>query len=144
MYVHTTEAANLLEISSRRLLQLLQKGRVIGAYKSGHCWMIPLHDGLPQIIKGKRGKPGTWKTNRVQKKIIIHINGNNIKQNAKRTPEERKPVITIKSNSACNISVGESQKKAKNTYARALEIPYPGRTVYQPDKPLDCGVSILY
>ena len=142
MYIHTTEAAKLLNMSSRRLLQLLQQGRVIGAYKSGHCWIIPLYDGLPQITKGKRGRPGTWNTKRVQKKTVVHINGNNIKQNAKRTPEERKPVITIKSNGACNGSIGEEGKGKKNTYANALEIPYPCRIVYEPDKPLSCGARV--
>ena len=112
-------------MSSRRLLQLLQQGRVIGAYKSGHCWIIPLYNGLPQITKGKRSRPGTWNTKRVQKKTVVHINGNNVKQNAKRSPEERKPVITIKSNAACNGSIGEDGNRKKNTYVNALEISYP-------------------
>ncbi len=67
MYIHTTEAAKLLGIIPRRLLDLLQKGRVVGAYKSGRCWIIPLFDGLPKIIPGKRGRTGTWKTTEVEK-----------------------------------------------------------------------------
>ena len=62
MYVHTTKAASLLGISPRRLRQLLQQGRVKGAYKSGKFWLIALYNGLPHITKGKRGKAGTWKT----------------------------------------------------------------------------------
>ena len=108
---------------------MLQQGRVKGAYKSGRCWLIPLYNGLPHISKGKRGRAGTWKTQRLPKKTIIHINGNNIKQNIKKSPEERKPVIAIKG--------------AKNIYAKALEIPYPCRIVYQPDKPLR-GASHFY
>jgi hypothetical protein len=42
MYVSTTKAASLLMISTRRLRQLLKEGRVIGAYKSGNFWFIPL------------------------------------------------------------------------------------------------------
>ena len=44
MYLHTTQAASLLEISPRRLRQLLQQGRVKGAYKTGKYWLIPLFD----------------------------------------------------------------------------------------------------
>ncbi|MGK7892098.1 MAG: DNA-binding protein, partial [Xenococcus sp. (in: cyanobacteria)] len=54
MYVMTTQAASLLQISSRRLRTLLQKGRVVGAYKSGKFWLIPLYEGLPVITKAKR------------------------------------------------------------------------------------------
>ncbi len=43
MYVLTTQAASLLQISSRRLRTLLQKGRVVGAYKSGKVLVrVPL------------------------------------------------------------------------------------------------------
>ncbi|MGD1919028.1 MAG: DNA-binding protein, partial [Pleurocapsa sp.] len=47
MYVGTNEAASILEISSSRMRQLLQKGRVRGAYKTGKFWLIPLYDGMP-------------------------------------------------------------------------------------------------
>ena len=157
MYIHTTEAAKLLGIIPRRLLDLLQKGRVVGAYKSGRCWIIPLFDGLPKIIPGKRGRTGTWKTTEVEKsnagkkkptqpldmllnqkhpsrskeykkKTIIHINSNHIRQNKKRKAEDRKPVIVIR---------GESK-----VYTNAVEIPYPCRIVYQPDNPLGCGARV--
>ena len=130
MYVTTGEATKLLNISSRRLLDLLQKGRVVGAYKSGRYWLIPLNNGLPQIIAGKRGRRGTWNTSATEKKTIVHINKNHIQQNTHRTESTRKPVIAIK-NKKC------SQGKASaNLYARSLEIPYPCRIVYQPDNPL--------
>ena len=54
MYVHTTQAASLLGISTRRLRKLLSDKRVKGAYKSGKCWLIALYEGLPVIIKAKR------------------------------------------------------------------------------------------
>ncbi len=128
MYIHTTKAASLLNISPRRLRQLLQQGRVKGAYKSGKFWLIPLYNNLPQVIKAKRGQAGTWKTTKQPKKTIVHINSNAIKSNAKKSFELRKPVIALKG--------------TKNTYVHSLEIPYPCRVVYQPDKPLSCGAKV--
>ncbi len=89
MYVHTTKAASLLGISSRRLRQLLQQGRVKGAYKSGKFWLIPLYNGLPQVTKAKRSQAGTWKTQKQPRKTIVHINSNTIKGNAKKSVEQR-------------------------------------------------------
>lgn len=128
MYVHTTEAASLLNISNRRLRQLLQQGRVKGAYKSGKFWLIPLYNGLPQIEKAKRGQAGTWKTGKPPKKIIIHINSNIIKSNKHKSKSEREPVIAIKG--------------AINSYVHELVIPAPCRIVYEPDKPLSCGAKV--
>ena len=128
MYIHTTEAASLLEISSRRLRKLLQEGRVVGAYKSGKFWLIPLHKGMPVIKKAKRGQPGTWKEGVKPPKSIVHINKNVIQQNIKKRPEERQPVIGIKG--------------AQLGYVHHLEIPAPCRIVYSPDKPLPCGARV--
>lgn len=128
MYVHTTKAASLLEISPRRLRQLLQQGRVKGAYKTGKFWLIPLYDGLPQITKATRGQVGTWKTGKKVKKTIIHINSNKIKQNSQKSREQREPVIALKG--------------AKKSYVHQLEIPAPCRIVYDPDKPLPCGARV--
>ncbi|MGK7893710.1 MAG: DNA-binding protein [Xenococcus sp. (in: cyanobacteria)] len=128
MYIHTTQAASLLGISSRRLRQLSQQGRIRGAYKSGKFWLIPLYNGLPQVIKAKRGQAGTWNTTKQPKKTIVHINSNTIKQNIKKSPEKREPVIAIKGTT--------------NTYVHQLEIPAPCRVVYQPDKPLPCGAKV--
>ncbi len=127
-YINTTQAASLLEISSRRLRKLLQEGRVIGAYKSGKFWLIPLHNGMPIIKKAKRGQAGTWKTAKKPPKSIIHINSNVIKQNISKKPEERKPVIAVKG--------------AQLGYVNHLEIPAPCRIVYSPDKPLRCGARV--
>lgn len=128
MYVHTTKAASLLEISPRRLRQLMQQGRVKGAYKTGKFWLIPLYNGMPQITKATRGQAGTWKTGKQPKKTIVHINRNTIKSNAKKSLERREPVIAIKGR--------------KNTYVHSLEIPTRCRIVYQPDKPLSCGAQV--
>lgn len=145
MYVHTGEAARLLNIPRRRLLDLLQKGRVIGAYKCGHCWIIPLYDGLPQIVAGKRGRKGQWRTQKKtpSKKTIVHINKNHIQQNARKTAAKKKPVIAVKTykdSQATNKS--NSSKAIASMYARSLEIPYPCRIVYQPDNPLCCGAKV--
>ncbi|MEM6611292.1 MAG: hypothetical protein AAF652_03375 [Cyanobacteria bacterium P01_C01_bin.72] len=43
MYLHTKEAASLLKISSTRLRQLLQQGRVKGAYKTGRFFLVRVH-----------------------------------------------------------------------------------------------------
>lgn len=136
MYVHTTEAASRLGISPRRLRQLLQQGRIKGAYKSGKFWLIPLYNDLPQVIKAKGGQAGTWKTSKPPKKTIVHINSNNIKSNAKKSSQQRKPVIAIKT----NVSQGGNGKN--NIYVNQLEIPSPCRVVYQPDKPLPCGAKV--
>ena len=40
MHVNTTQAAALLKISPSRLRQLLQKGRVRGAYKTGIYFLV--------------------------------------------------------------------------------------------------------
>lgn len=128
MYVLTTKAASLLNISARRLRQLLQQGRVKGAYKSQRFWLIPLYNGLPQITKAKRGQAGTWRTSKRPKKTIVHINSNTIKRNKQKARSQREPVIAIKG--------------ANKTYVHQLEIPAPCRIVYEPDKPLSCGAKV--
>ncbi|MEM6613754.1 MAG: DNA-binding protein [Cyanobacteria bacterium P01_C01_bin.72] len=128
MYLHTTEAASLLKISSTRLRQLLQQGRVKGAYKTGRYWLIPLYRGMPQITQTKRGRAGTWKTGKKPQKITVNINSNIIRQNIKKSKSERKPVIAVKGK--------------KKMYVHQLEIPAPCRIIYDPDKPLDCGARV--
>ena len=128
MYLNTTEAASYLDISPRRLRKLLQEERVKGAYKCGHVWLIPLYNGMPQVIERKHGQNGTWNKKRKPKKTIIHINKNKIASNIKKNPEERNPVISIKGK--------------RNTYVSQLEIPFPCRVIYQPDKPLPCGARV--
>ena len=128
MYVLTTKAAFLLNISARRLRQLLQQGRVKGAYKSHRFWLIPLYNGLPQINRAKRGQVGTWKTSKQPKKTIVHINSNTIKRNKQKAKSQREPVIAIKG--------------ANKSYVHQLEIPAPCRIIYEPDKPLSCGAKV--
>ncbi|MEM7557470.1 MAG: hypothetical protein AAF378_25985 [Cyanobacteria bacterium P01_A01_bin.84] len=96
MYVNTTQAASLLNISPSRLRQLLQKGRVRGAYKTGKFWLIPLYDGLPYVEKTRRGQAGTWKTVKKPRKTTVHINSNRIRQNIKKNKTERQPAIAVR------------------------------------------------
>ncbi|NET83281.1 MAG: helix-turn-helix domain-containing protein [Moorea sp. SIO1F2] len=127
--VGTTEAASLLGISSRRLRQLLEKGRVRGAYKSGKFWIIPLFNHLPQITKGSRGPKGKWRTSRPPALAKINVNRNHIGSNMHKSPQERKPVISVK-------------RKGTNLYGNEVEILGPCKIVYQPDHPLDCGARL--
>ena len=127
--VCTTEAASLLGISSRRLRQLLQDGRVRGAYKSGKFWIIPLFNHLPQINKGSRGPKGKWRKSRPPALAKINVNRNRIGSNNTKRPEERQPVISVK-------------RSGNNLYGNQVEILGPCRIVYQPDNPLDCGARL--
>ncbi|NEO64905.1 MAG: helix-turn-helix domain-containing protein [Moorea sp. SIO4G2] len=127
--VCTTEAASLLGISSRRLRQLLNDGRVRGAYKSGKFWIIPLFNNLPQIIEKKRGPKGKWRTSRPPALAKINVNRNRIGSNNHKSPEERQPVISVK-------------RSGDNLYGNQVEILGPCRIVYQPDNPLRCGARL--
>lgn len=132
MYVGTTKAASLLMISTRRLRQLLKQGRVIGAYKSGNFWFIPLFKGLPNIKKGTRGPVSSWsqrKRSAPSRPTRIHINRHNLNGNRNKRKEDRKPVITVKHGNT-------------NTYGFEVEIPSPCRILYRPDRPLACGACV--
>ena len=60
MIVGTTQAAQILNISTARLRILLVTGRVKGAYKTGSIWLMPLFDGKPIIEPGTRGPAPSW------------------------------------------------------------------------------------
>ncbi len=72
MYVSTTQAAELLNISTARMRYLLAQGRVQGAYKVGRAWIIPLFKGKPIISRGRRGPKPKW-GKLVPAKTIIHL-----------------------------------------------------------------------
>jgi len=116
--VGTTEAAKLLNISTRRLRCLLSENRIHGAYKSGRCWVIPLIKGYPKIKKASRGPKPTWNTVKTPAKSFVHINRNLIKK--KKIDGEYAPVISVK----C---------KNTNTYSSKVVIPGPCVIVYQPE-----------
>ena len=59
----------------------------------------------------------------------IHINQHKIRSNSKVNPEDRVPVITVKTYKS-------------NTYCEEVFIAGPCRVVYSPDKPLSCGAKV--
>ena len=126
MIVGTTQAAQILKISTPRLRILLIAGRVKGAYKTGKMWLIPLFGGKPIVSRGSRGPAPRWRNGRVPAKTIVHVNSRKIQQNCKN--QEREPVITVK-------------KGRSNIYGYEVEIPGGCRIVYRPDKPF-CGAKV--
>ncbi|GEM_PF-315820 len=127
--VGTTEAASLLNISSPRLRQLLQQGRVIGAYKKegSKFWCIPLKNGMPQIESRNWGPKGTWRKRPRTVDNLIYVNRGFIASNA--SSGTFKAPITVnqgtKSSSGHEVKVGDLLK-----------------LVYRPYAPLTCGATL--
>lgn len=126
MYVGTTEAASILDISTSRMRYLLSQGRVKGAYKSGKNWIIPLFNRMPIIARGKRGPKAKW-CRRIPPKTTINVNRNKIRDNKKR--ENPEPVISVK---RCD----------SNTYGFWAKINGPCEIIYRPEKPLNCNAAL--
>lgn len=99
-----------------------------------------MENRLPYIIRGKRGKKGNWEKTRLPRKTIVHVNRNHIRKNINKSPQERKPVIAVKTSNSVVLESGNKRKT--KFYTNQLEIPYPCRIIYQPDKPLSCGASL--
>ena len=118
--IGTTEAAKLLEISTRRLRCLLAQDRVTGAFKAGRNWVIPVIEGLPKIKTASRGPKSIWKKLRTPAKNVIHINRQVI---GKKVDGEYIPPISVK-------------YRDENIYCLKVEIPGPCTLVYQPESPL--------
>jgi hypothetical protein len=98
---------------------LLAQGRIVGAYKLGKFWAIPLTDGMPVITKGTRGPQASFKSVRESACSIIRINRQEVDRNRKQNKFE--PVISVK-------------KGDRNTYGHEVEINGPCRIVYSPDQ----------
>ncbi|MGB3636176.1 MAG: helix-turn-helix domain-containing protein [Rivularia sp. (in: cyanobacteria)] len=128
MYVGTTEAAKILNISTSAMRYLISQGRVKGAYKAGRNWIMPLFNGMPIISKGKRGPKPKWRK-RIPAKTKIHVNRNNIRDNINKNPEDFIPVLSVK-------------HTASNVYGYSLKINGPCEIVYRPQEPLDCGAVL--
>jgi hypothetical protein len=62
-------------------------------------------------------------------KTFIHVNQAYIRSNRKVDPDERVPVLTVKTYKS-------------NDYANDVTIDGPSRVVYSPDKPLSCGARV--
>jgi len=143
MIVGTTQAAQILNISTARLRVLLIQGRVKGAYKTGKMWLMPLFNGKPLIKQGKRGPAPRWRNPRKPAKTIIHVNSHRIRQNQKHNLQE--PVITVKKWGNAGAVMGandhRTQKGNVNLYGHEVEIPGGCRVVYRPDSP-QCGAKV--
>lgn len=126
MYVGTAQLAEILSYSKSRVRKLLSEGRVKGAYKSGHIWLIPLFNRMPIISRGKRGPKLKWRR-RIPAKTTINVNKQKIKQNLNR--ENPEPVISLK-------------RYDSNTYGFSAKINGPCEIIYRPENPLSCGASL--
>lgn len=62
-------------------------------------------------------------------KTIIHVNQAHIRSNRKVDPDERIPVLTVKTYKS-------------NIYTNSVAINGPSKIVYSPDKPLSCGARV--
>lgn len=62
-------------------------------------------------------------------KTIVHVNQAHIRSNIKKDPENREPVLTVKTYKS-------------NVYANSVTIPGPSKVVYSHDKPLSCGARV--
>lgn len=109
MLVNTSQAAKLLRISPRRVRALLAQGRIEGAYKLGHIWLIPLRDGRPMVIKGVRGPKSRWSSlvrkPRQENLIVIKVVQKAIKNNKHKNL--RLPVVSVQPPNSKAIHVHE-------------------------------------
>ncbi len=128
MYVSTTQAAEILNISTSRMRYLLGQGRVKGAYKVGRFWIIPLFNGKPTISRGCRGPKANWYM-RNPAKTKIHVNRQEIKKNENKNEEELVPVFSVK-------------RSHSNIYGYSVIVNGPCQFVYQPLDPLGCGARV--
>ena len=62
-------------------------------------------------------------------KTIVHVNQAHIRSNIKAEPDQRVPVLTVKTYKS-------------NDYANDVTIEGTCRIVYSPDKPLSCGARV--
>ncbi|MDJ0661887.1 MAG: hypothetical protein QNJ42_20740 [Crocosphaera sp.] len=126
--VSIAEASRLLDISRQRLQQLIWAKRVKGAYKTEKGWQIPLYREMPRIIRGKRGKKGTWRVQRREKPTIIHVNKQKISANHNKDIKE--PVIIVR-------------KGSQVTYCSEVSFVGHCKIVYQPDnEKLHAGAKV--
>ncbi|MGD1716031.1 DNA-binding protein [Dapis sp. BLCC M172] len=135
MFVGTTEAASLLNISAQRVRVLLQEGRIQGARKiNGRTWGIPLYKGRPRISGKKRGPKPNWLPLRHCGKNTLHFNRPNIEKNRKRKkvdPQAKDEYVLSAQRGSKILSKGHE-----------MEIHGPCRIVYRPDEPHSCGATV--
>jgi hypothetical protein len=128
MLIGTTKAANLLDLCCQRVRQLLKAGRILGARKIGRFWQIPLYNGMPKVIPGKRGPKSTCRKRMQEADTRIHINRKKFDEN--RAKEKQDPIIAVHKGSRPPV------------YYDEVEITGACRMIYRPDKPLSCGAVL--
>ena len=167
MVVLTSQAAQILNISTARLRVLLAEDRVKGAYKNGKFWLIPLYRGKPVVSRRKKGPAPRWRNPIMPAKTVVHVNKNAITANQKAHNTERKvisvkrssgvapavpksrqmrecipPVLDLSAQVANHVnSVNPTIKKQTNVYGHEVEIPGGCRVVYDPQG-LACGAKV--
>ena len=127
-YVGTVKAAFLLKICPQRLRQLLAEGRVEGAFKEGRFWQIPLYNGVPRVIPGKRGPKGKWSKKRRETLTRIHVNSTKIRDHI--NAEQIEPVVIVR------------QGTQKSFECHQIDICGPSRIVYSPHKTFPGGARV--
>ncbi|WP_293142653.1 DNA-binding protein [Okeania sp. SIO3I5] len=135
MFVGTTEAASLLNISTQRVRVLLKEGRIQGARKiNGRTWGIPLYEGRPRISGKKRGPEPNWSQKRHCGQNTLHFNRPNIDKNRKLKKIDPQ---------AQDEYVFSAQRGSKIlAKGHEVEINGPCRIVYRPDQPHSCGATV--
>ncbi|MDY7008084.1 MAG: helix-turn-helix domain-containing protein [Cyanobacteriota bacterium] len=130
MFVGTTEAASLLNISAQRVRVLLKEGRIQGSRKiNGRTWVIPLYKGMPRIAGRSRGPKPRWRSCRHCGKNTIHFNRPNIGIN--------------KNNQNTELHVVSAKRGSENlAKGHEIDIHGPCRIVYRPEKPHSCGATV--
>lgn len=127
--IGTKEAAKRLNISQRRLVALIKKGRVHGAYKVGNSWVIPLVNGEPVIKESKHGPQPKWKrTKRLPALTHIYVNRQFIGQQDIRG--DYVPVISVKNG-------------GDNKYSSRVVIPGPCEIIYDYENS-NCGGATIW
>jgi hypothetical protein len=126
--IGTKEAAKRLNISQRRLVALINKGRVHGAYKIANMWVIPLVNGEPVITESNYGPVPKWKrTKRLP--ALTHISVNRQLIGQKDTRDNYVPVISVKNG-------------GDNKYSSRVVIPGPCEVIYDYDNKNCSGARI--
>jgi hypothetical protein len=114
--IGTKEAAKRLNISQRRLVALINTGKVHGAYKVANAWVIPLVNGEPVIKESNHGPAPKWKrTKRLPALTHISVNRQFIGQ--KDIKGDYMPVISVKNG-------------GNNKYSSRVVIPGPCEVIY--------------
>ncbi|NJL60507.1 MAG: helix-turn-helix domain-containing protein [Methylacidiphilales bacterium] len=128
MYISVTQLAEKLKVSTSRVRFILGEGRIVGAFKVGNVWIIPVNNnGKIQVISGKRGPKLSWCKSRLKAQAKIHVNGQKIKQN--RETGNNTPVITVK-------------RGKTNEYCHQVDIKGPCKLIYKPSNPLKSGAQV--